>query len=150
MLNPHFLVRKMTIQDIDQIMEIEKEAFTLPWSRESYLGELKNNFATYLICDSEGEVAGYAGIWVVFEDAHITNIAVAQRFRGMGMGNALMQEVERVAREKKALRILLEVRPTNKRAINMYTNLGYVSTGLRKGYYSDNNEDAIIMTKLLL
>ncbi|MDD2586584.1 MAG: ribosomal protein S18-alanine N-acetyltransferase [Syntrophomonadaceae bacterium] len=150
MLNPHFLIRKMTVQDIDQIMDIEKEVFTLPWSRESYLGELKNKFATYLICDSEGEVAGYAGIWVVFEDAHITNIAVAQRFQGMGMGNTLMQEVEKVARDKKARRILLEVRPSNERAINMYTNLGYVATSLRKGYYPDNCEDAIIMTKLLL
>lgn len=149
MLNPNFLVRKMTVQDIDQVMLVEKESFTLPWSRESYMGELKNNFATYLVCDYEGEVAGYVGIWVVFEDAHITNVAVGPNFRRMGMGNALMQEAEKVAREKRAVRILLEVRPSNESALNLYKNQGYVSTGLRKGYYSDNSEDAIIMTKLL-
>jgi ribosomal-protein-alanine N-acetyltransferase len=149
MLNRSFIVRKMTLQDIDEVMKIEKQSFTLPWSRESYLGELKNKFATYLVCDCEGEIAGYGGIWVVFEEAHITNVAVGPGFRQSGIGNALMEELEKVAREKKAQRILLEVRPSNEPALKMYRNLNYLPTGLRKQYYSDNNEDAIIMTKLL-
>lgn len=149
MLNQNYMVRRMTVQDIDAIMAIEEEAFTLPWSRNSYLGELKNSFATYLVCDCEGQVAGYAGIWVVFEEAHITNIAVARRFRGQGIGRALMEEIEKVAGKKKALRILLEVRPSNSTAIAMYQSQGYVTTGLRCAYYSDNGEDAIIMTKFL-
>ena len=150
MLNPGFILRKMTSQDIDEIMQIEQKCFTLPWSRESYLGELNNNFATYLVCDFEGEIAGYGGIWVVFEDAHITNVAVNPDFRQSGMGTTLMQELEQIARDKKAQQILLEVRPSNKAALAMYRNLGYFPTGLRQNYYSDNGEDAIIMTKLLL
>jgi ribosomal-protein-alanine N-acetyltransferase len=150
MLNQDFLIRKMTDQDINRIMVIEVESFSLPWSKQSYISELKNDFANYLVCDYEGVVAGYGGIWVVFEEAHITNIAIARDYRGTGMGKTLMLELEKVARTKKALRILLEVRPTNEAARNMYKSLGYVDTGLRKAYYSDNGEDAILMTKFLI
>lgn len=149
MLNQEYLVRKMTEQDLDEVMLIEREAFSLPWSRESYLGELKNSFANYLVCDWAGEIAGYAGIWVVFEEAHITNVAVGKNYRSHGIGQALMQEAEKIARSKKANRILLEVRPSNKIALSMYENLDYIQTGLRKAYYTDNGEDAIIMTKYL-
>lgn len=150
MLNQDYMIRKMTDQDIDRIMVIEVESFSLPWSKQSYVSELKNDFANYLVCDCEGKVAGYGGIWVVFEEAHITNIAIAGDYRGAGMGKTLMLELEKVARTKKALRILLEVRPTNEAARHMYKSLGYVDTGLRKAYYSDNGEDAILMTKFLV
>lgn len=148
-INQDFMVRKMTPVDIDAIMRIENESFTLPWSREAYLGELKNSFATYLVGDFEGEVIGYGGIWVVFEEAHITNVAVAPEFRNAKVGRALMEEMERIARQKKATRILLEVRPSNVAALALYRGIGYIESGLRKEYYSDNNEDAILMTKLL-
>ncbi len=150
MLNPNYLIRKMAVQDIDEVMQVEMDSFTLPWSRESYLSELENNYASYFVCDFEGEVAGYGGIWVVFEEAHITNVAVRKDFRGSGMGKVLMEELEKTARQKKADCILLEVRPSNNVALSMYNSLGYKPTGLRKGYYIDNQEDAIIMTKNLL
>lgn len=143
------LVRRMTERDLDKVMAIEHESFTLPWSRESYLGELKNQFATYLVCDRQGELAGYVGVWVVFDEAHITQVAVNQQYRGQALGKLLMLEAEKVARQKKALRILLEVRPSNQAALAMYQGLGYVESGRRKAYYSDNGEDAIIMLKLL-
>ncbi len=149
MLIQGFIIRKMTELDIDEIMKVERDSFTLPWSKESYLNELKNLLATYLLCDCEGEVAGYGGIWVVLDEAHITNVAVARQFRRCGMGRVLMQNLEKHAREKNALRILLEVRPSNEAALKMYQGLGYVATGLRQAYYSDNGEDAIIMNKFL-
>jgi len=130
-------------------MQIERESFPLPWSIESYLGELKNNFASYLVCDYEGEVAGFGGIWVIFEEAHITNVAIAKDYRLQGLGKLLMSKLESIARDKKAVRILLEVRPSNTAAQIMYNSLDFVPTGLRKKYYSDNNEDAIIMVKHL-
>lgn len=148
-VNQDFMVRKMTPMDIDAIMQIENESFTLPWSRDAYLGELKNSFANYLVGDYEGEVIGYGGIWVVFEEAHITNVAVAPKYRNAKVGHALMAEMERIARQKKATRILLEVRPSNVAALALYRGMGYIESGLRKEYYSDNNEDAILMTKLL-
>ncbi|NLB88393.1 MAG: ribosomal protein S18-alanine N-acetyltransferase, partial [Syntrophomonadaceae bacterium] len=132
----NYIIRKMTENDIPQVMKIEQESFTIPWSKESYLGELKNNFATYLVCDYEGDVAAYGGIWVVFEEAHITNIAVGTNFRRQGMGKRLMLELENVARKKKALKIILEVRPSNDAALNLYSSLDYMPTGLRKNYYS--------------
>lgn len=149
MLNQNYLIRKMTEQDLDEVIMIEKEAFSLPWSRDSYLGELRNSFANYIVCDCAGDIAGYAGIWVVFEEAHITNVAVRKIFRSQGIGLALMAEAEKIARTKKANRILLEVRPSNEVALHMYENLSYMQTAVRKAYYSDNGEDAIIMTKYL-
>lgn len=128
---------------------IEKESFSLPWSRESYLGELKNDFASYFVCDCAGDIAGYAGIWVVFEEAHITNVAVRKSFRSKGIGLALMAEAEKIARRKRATRILLEVRPSNEVALHMYQHLGFIKTAIRPAYYSDNGEDAFVMTKYL-
>lgn len=149
MLNNRYIIRKMTEQDLDQVMNIEKESFPTPWSRESYLSEIKNNWANYRVCDYEGQIAGYVGIWVVFEDAHITNVAVNKRFRSQGIGRDLMLEAEKIARDKKAQRILLEVRPSNIAALSMYKSLEYVPTGKRDKYYADNQEDAIIMTRYL-
>ncbi|MDD3269232.1 MAG: ribosomal protein S18-alanine N-acetyltransferase [Syntrophomonadaceae bacterium] len=150
MLNAQFIIRKMTEQDLDQVMNIEKASFALPWSRDSYHNELSNEYAIYLVCDVAGKTAGYAGIWSVYEEAHITNVAVDHKFRMAGLGKALMQELENTVRRKRAERILLEVRPSNTAALAMYHNLGYVPSGLRKAYYSDNDEDAIIMTKQLI
>ncbi len=149
MLETGCLIRNMTVKDLDRVMEIERESFPLPWSKESYLGELSNTFACYLVCDYEGEIVGFGGIWVIFEEAHITNVAIAQDYRKQGLGKLLMGKLEDIARDKKAIRILLEVRPSNTAAQIMYNNLGFVPTGLRKKYYSDNDEDAILMTKYL-
>jgi len=145
-----FMMRRMTPRDLDQVMLIEQEAFSLPWSRQSYENELKNQYANYLVIDYQGDVGGYGGIWVVFDEAHITNVAVASSFRGRGWGRALMLELEALARRKRAVRILLEVRPSNRAAIAMYHSLGFMVSGLRKQYYSDNNEDAIVMVKHLV
>lgn len=149
MLNHGYLIRKMTERDLDEVMVIENDSFTMPWSRPSYESELQNQYANYLVCDWEGEVAAYVGMWTLFEEAHITNVAVSKKFRGRGMGQVLMMEEEKIARMKKAERILLEVRPSNIPALAMYKGLGFVHTGVRKQYYDDNQEDALILTKYL-
>ncbi len=149
MLIKDFMLRKMTPNDLDQVMEIEKQVFTLPWSRESYAGELNNSFANYLVVDVAGKVASYGGIWVVFREAHITNIAVHPEHQGLGYGKSLMLGLEQVARQKKAEYVYLEVRPSNIKALNLYEGIGYGQSGTRTAYYTDNNEDAIIMSKIL-
>ncbi len=149
MLNSSYLIRRMTGQDLDEVMIIENESFTLPWSRESYEAELENQYASYLVCDYAGEVAAFAGMWTVYEEAHITNVAVGKEFRCQGMGRNLMLEEEKLARAKKAERILLEVRPSNLAALAMYQGLGFIPTSIRKQYYTDNQEDALIMIKYL-
>ncbi|HWP96794.1 MAG TPA: ribosomal protein S18-alanine N-acetyltransferase [Syntrophomonadaceae bacterium] len=143
------MMRKMTLQDLDQVMIIEAECFSLPWSRQSYENELKNQYASYRVVDFDGNVGAYGGIWVIFDEAHITNVAVAQKCRQNGWGKSLMLDLEKIAWGKGAVRIFLEVRPSNLAALNMYQGLGYVATGLRKEYYSDNQEDAVVMTKFL-
>ena len=100
MLNHAFMIRKMTVRDLDKLMVIENESFSLPWSRQSYEGELQNAYADYLVCDWAGEVAGYIGMWTVMEEAHLTNVAVASKFRGQGIARTLMLTQERQARQK--------------------------------------------------
>lgn len=150
MIETGFMMRKMTPLDLEQVMTIEQEAFSLPWSRQSYENELNNQYANYLVIDYQGDVSGYGGIWVIFDEAHITNVAIASNFRGRGWGRMLMLELEKLACRKRAVRILLEVRPSNRTAIAMYHGLGFMVSGLRKQYYSDNNEDAIVMVKHLV
>ncbi|NLJ72681.1 MAG: ribosomal protein S18-alanine N-acetyltransferase [Syntrophomonadaceae bacterium] len=149
MLQPNYVIRKMTELDLDEIIVIEHQVFTLPWSIESYRADLRNEFATYLVCDVAGEVAAYGGMWNVFEEAHITNIAVNPNYRRLGLGKTIMLELEKAAKEKNAIRMVLEVRPSNSIALNLYEGLGYIPTSFREKYYSDNGEDALVMTKLV-
>lgn len=149
MLNQDFMIRKMTRRDLDELMKIENDVFSQPWSRQSYEAELKNHWADYLVCDWEGELAAYIGIWTVLEEAHITNVAVGKRFLGRGLGRALMLAGEKLARAKGANRILLEVRPSNTYALAMYRGLGFIPISVRTEYYADNGEDALVMIKYL-
>lgn len=149
MLNRDYIVRKMTSRDLDKIMAIEVEAFSLPWSRESYASELENRYATYVVADYDGEIAGYGGIWVVVDEAHITNVAVNLKYRGQGISHNLLASLENVARLKRAIHIFLEVRVSNQNALSLYEGHGFMAAGIRKQYYSDNDEDALVMVKML-
>jgi [ribosomal protein S18]-alanine N-acetyltransferase len=138
--------RRMTLEDLDRIMEIEHHSFTLPWSREAFVAELtQNHFAKYLVAIHEGVVVGYAGVWVILDEGHVTNIAIHPDARGKKLGEALMRELMATAIANGAERMTLEARVSNFVAIRMYEKLGFASAGIRKGYYTDNNEDAIIM-----
>lgn len=138
--------RKMVLGDLDRVMEIEHRSFTLPWSREAYENELStNHFASYLVACYEEQVVGYAGMWVILDEAHITNIAIDPAFRGRRLGERLMQEMMVQSMARGAERMTLEVRVSNLPAQRLYEKLGFVSHGVRKGYYTDNNEDAMIM-----
>lgn len=138
--------REMTLDDIDAIMIIEHEAFTLPWSAEAFRNEIiQNHFAHYLIMELNEEVIGYAGMWTVMDEAHITNIAVRTSYRGAHLGETLLRRLIMWARELGMERMTLEVRVSNHIAQALYRKLGFYSQGVRPKYYSDNNEDAMIM-----
>ncbi|MGE5380135.1 MAG: ribosomal protein S18-alanine N-acetyltransferase [Methylocystaceae bacterium] len=143
------LLRPMLKDDLDQVMRIEVIAFPTPWSRQSYEGELVNKFASYFVIEDDARIKGYAGIWCVFEDAHITNVAVDPESRRQGLGREIMEALIARAREKGAERIYLEVRPSNLAAINLYRSFGFLPAGVRRGYYTDNNEDALLLIKKL-
>jgi len=138
----------MRLSDIDEVLEIEKLCFPTPWTRRAFVSELNENvYAHYIVARSNGRLAGYAGMWVILEEAHITNIAVHPAYRRQGLGRLLLHELMERARVRHATAMTLEVRTSNLVAQTMYTRAGFQVRGLRKGYYTDTKEDAIVMWK---
>lgn len=140
----HF--RAMTKEDISDICNIEKEAFPTPWTADAFHHELTNNFfAHYLVMVWRDEVIAYGGMWIIRDEAHVTNIAVRTAYRGRRLGDRLMLELMAKAISLGAERMTLEVRMTNYIAQQLYEKHGFRAHGVRRNYYTDNNEDALIM-----
>lgn len=144
MENPTF--RVLTINDIDEIVRIDHASFTSPWSRDAFIRELTMNpYAIYIGAELEGQLVAYGGVWVIVDEAHITNIAVDPMFRGRKLGEKLMMKLMEMIMVKGARTATLEVRVTNIVAQNLYRKFGFMNGGIRKGYYTDNHEDALVM-----
>ncbi|MCR4443080.1 MAG: ribosomal protein S18-alanine N-acetyltransferase [Peptococcaceae bacterium] len=146
-----YALRPMKIEDIPQIVAIEKKSFPTPWSSYAFTCELcDNEFAYYLVLTLSGNpstVVGYGGMWIIIDEAHVTNIAVAPAHRGKSLGKMLLNGLLELAKEKRVQRMTLEVRVSNKIAQALYKKMGFTPAGLRPGYYADTNEDALIMWK---
>ncbi|MDR4945016.1 ribosomal protein S18-alanine N-acetyltransferase [Neobacillus cucumis] len=141
-----FVFRYMREEDIDQVLEVEHASFTTPWSREAFYNEIHNNkFAVYIVLEEDNKIIGYCGTWIVIDEAHVTNIAILPEYRGKKLGDALLNKLISVAREMGARSMTLEVRVTNHVAQSLYRKFGFQNGGIRKNYYSDNQEDALIM-----
>lgn len=140
-------IRPMEISDIDAVIAVESKAYgEHHWSKESFYNELSNDLARYFAAvDENNNLTGYAGCWQILEEAHITNIAVDVNCRRKYIGEALLKAVIDKCYEEKIKYITLEVRVSNKAAIGLYEKYGFKSLGIRKGYYQNNNEDALIM-----
>lgn len=139
-------IEDMRTEDIDPILEIEKVSFPSPWTRETFLTELKEkNSSHFLVAKSEGRVVGYAGFWLIFNEAHITNLAVHPGYRKKKIGERLIRLLLKLAVSKGAKRATLEVRPSNLTAQNLYKKFSFEIGGIQKGYYSDTGEDALVM-----
>ncbi len=144
--SPAIVVRDMYLADLDDVLVIERSSFPTPWSRQSFLSELVDNtFAVYLVLEFCGRVAAYGGMWLILDEAHVTNVAVLPEFRGHGFGEAMMDGLIARAAERQAQRMTLEVARSNVVAQNLYAKLGFVQLGIRRGYYSNPVEDALIM-----
>ncbi len=140
------VIRRMTAADVDAVTAIEAATFAMPWSRESFLREMeKNVVARYLVAEKAGQVIGYAGAWVILDESHITNIAIAEAERGKGYGRRLVEALMRYISNLGAAYATLEVRVSNERAQRLYQSVGFVRIGKRKRYYEDNGEDAWLM-----
>lgn len=137
----------MTLADLARVREIEREAFAVPWPKDAYRAEIEENqVACYLVArDERDEVVGFAGMWVIFDEAHITTIAVAREHRGRRIGERLLLALIDRALERGARWMTLEVRPSNHVARALYRKFGFRDVALRKRYYSDNGEDAAVM-----
>ena len=142
---PDFIIRRMTLADVDAVYSIERATFPRPWSREDFSREMTSNAcARYLVAEWAGEILGYAGAWIVLDEAHITNIAVQAAARGRGVGKALTQGLLQYAANLGVVYATLEVRRSNLIAQSLYKQFGFFYAGLRKRYYEDNGEDAFI------
>lgn len=140
------VIRKMSFIDVDAVSKVDKASFTIPWPKETFLQEItKNDYAHYFVAELDQQVIGYVGMWIVIDDAQITNIAVKPEFRGYKIGEKLFQYACEQAVRMGSERLSLEVRASNNVAQGMYRKFGLVPGGIRKKYYTDNQEDAIVM-----
>ena len=144
------IYRRMTADDIDGVYEVELSAFEDPWSYSALRGELKNKLSRYIVAeDDDGRIVCYVGAWYILDEAHITNVAVHKEFRGKKIGNGLIEALIAMCDKDKIASITLEVRAGNFVAQGLYKKYGFLAGGVRKEYYSNNREDAIIMWKQL-
>ena len=137
----------MRPEDLPEVMAIEKQTFPVPWTRQNFLHEIRDNpFSSNLVVRSEaGEIVAYANVWVVDRELRINNIAVREASRRQGYGAGLMIHLTELGRGKGCECASLEVRPSNLPALRLYEKLGFRVVARRKGYYSDSREDALVM-----
>jgi [ribosomal protein S18]-alanine N-acetyltransferase len=135
----------MTTADIEKVIAIERSSFPFPWSTRFFLDELKVDCARSFLAEVDERIVGYVLFWILPEEVDIHNIAVHPDFRRQGIGRLLLEQVVAAARRLGRLRVTLDVRFSNAPAQNLYRKFGFVIRGLRKGYYSDNGEDALVM-----
>ena len=144
-MNDNKRIRSMRLEDIERILEIENRCYPEPWTEGMFKHELTGNqVSVFFVLEESGVIIGYAGMWIIVDDMHVTNVAVHPDFQGNGHSKQLMFALFEQARMAGCKRSTLEVRKSNKTAISLYEKLGYKTIGRRKKYYS-NNEDAFVM-----
>jgi len=142
----------MTVDDVPAVAAIDRQSFPLPWSANSFRSELTTNPAAYLLVaeqtvDGGRRIAGYAGYWLVVDEAHLSTLAVDPGSRRRGLGERILREAMRQAARQGAEMMTLEVRVSNDPARRLYEKYGFRVVGRRPRYYQDNLEDAILMTR---
>jgi len=139
-------IKDMNEEHLDGVMVVENLSFKIPWSRNSFFEELTTNkMAIYFVAISADQVIGYGGLWKVFDEGHITNIAVHPEFRRCQVASRIMDEILNMCHENGIKSLTLEVRKSNSVAQKLYGKYGFKIEGTRKGYYCDTGEDALIM-----
>jgi len=140
-------VEAMRLEDLDEVQRIEQASFSTPWPENAYRSELlTNRLASYLVARVEGRIVAYGGMWLMVDEAHITTFAVHPAWRRQRIGERLLLAFLDLARDRHAREATLEVRLSNLAARRLYEKYGFRPVGVRPRYYSDNNEDALIMT----
>lgn len=149
-------IRRMRVEDLEEVMVIEREAFPHPWSTDLFRRELEHDWSTILVSveplsplESAETITGFLIFWLVHDEVHVLNVAVAPVHRRKGIARALMQEAEKRAHQANAALMTLEVRRSNVGALDLYREFDYRAVGVRPNYYVDEGEDAIVMVKEL-
>lgn len=138
-------VRRMNLGDVDGVLQVEVQSFPTPWSRQAFVDEMNHELSYYLVLVQAGQIIGYAGMWLIVDEAHITNVAVLPEYRGQKLGELLMSSMVEHAKNRGAASMTLEVRVSNDIAKGLYEKFGFKPNGLRKNYYADTKEDALVM-----
>ena len=145
-LKQRTVIEEMTLDDIPAVQEIEREIFLTPWPRNAYRRELvQNKMASYIVIRDSDEIVGYAGLWKMHDEAHVTTVGVRRGDQGRGFGMALMVALIDRAYALESRWMTLEVRASNYGAMALYEKLGFKVIGRRRGYYTDDGEDAVVM-----
>ncbi len=137
----------MKAEDVPEISRLEREAFSMPWSEEDFEGMIRSENARYYVAEKDGAVLGGCGLYIVLEEASITNVVIRREARNQGVGTELMRHMMEMCGRDGVKAFTLEVRVSNKAAIHMYEKVGFVSEGIRPGFYEKPAEDAMIMWK---
>lgn len=142
-----YAVSAMNKNNLEGAYAIESLSFTQPWTKTAFAEELKNDKAHYVVIEEEptGKVVAFGGFWKILEQGHICNIAVHPEYRGLGVGNLIVKALLDKAKALGITELTLEVRPSNEKAKKLYQKFGFKVGGIRKEYYSDNKEDALIL-----
>ncbi|MCI8327639.1 MAG: ribosomal protein S18-alanine N-acetyltransferase [Lachnospiraceae bacterium] len=138
-------IRLMKKSDIEEVAQIERETFSMPWSQRAFLQSLEMEHVLFLVAEKENEIAGYIGVYFAADEAEITNVAVKEKFRRRHIGESLVKEMVLRAKERGAVFAFLEVRCSNAEAIALYEKMGFSICGSRKGFYEKPREDAYVM-----
>ena len=139
-------VREMQLDDLEGVMVIEKENFSVPWTEMGFFSFLLRDDTMFLVAEEEGKIIGYMGIMMVLDEGEITNVSVSKYARRRGIGRALVGEMIRRMKKRGIVTLHLEVRKSNDAAIALYSSFGFVKDGERKMYYEEPVEDAILMS----
>ena len=138
--------RKMTILDVQAVHAIEEATFPTPWTEDSFYYEMtENQYAYYILASESDNIVGFCGMWMVLGDVQITNVAVLPAHRGQKIGEGLMTAAMATAKAHGMENMSLEVRISNHIAQQLYRKMGFSDGGIRKAYYTDNQEDALVM-----
>ena len=140
----------MSLADLDEVMAIERASFAYPWSSRFFHQEFEIECARSILAEMNGKIVGYVLYWLLPQTVDIHNLAVSGEYRRRGVGRTLLQKVIVEALGQSSARVTLEVRKSNLAAQKLYESAGFVATGVRKGYYSDDGEDALTMSLELL
>lgn len=138
-------IRRMQKEDVPAVMVIELECFAVPWRESAYLTEISNHSAYYIVACIDGEIVGYGGMWVIMDESHITTLGVSKAHRGQKIGERVLVALLEEARRHNARRATLEVRESNTIAQNLYRKYGFQPAAIRRAYYTDNHENALVM-----
>ena len=147
------VIRRMKLNDLDTVLDIDRLSFPLPWSERTYRYELLENRSSHMyvvevVEDQIPKIVGYVGFWFIVDEAHISTLAVHPDYRGQGIGELLLRTALNGANDLDARIVTLEVRTSNDAAIRLYEKFDFKVVGSRPRYYRDNNEDALLMTRI--